>query len=248
MACIRLLNSNQVPPVLALDQGSLGYNNPTLAKFSKVTAMSDRKLHWEKVYSDKPPGEVSWFQQEPHLSLRLIGNTQLEPGDAMIDVGGGASTLVDHLCTAGFTNIAVLDISSHALAHARLRLAERACNVDWYEEDVTGFEPPRQFCLWHDRAVFHFLTEKADRKKYIDVLRKALKPGGHLVIMAFALDGPKKCSGLDIVQYDTEKLNAELGKGFVLVETGHETHLTPMGNEQKFAYFRYTRQTKQGSF
>jgi len=206
--------------------------------------MPDRKLHWEKVYSNKSPGEVSWFQQEPHLSLRLISNTQLEPGDAIIDVGGGASTLVDHLCTAGFTNIAVLDISAQALAHARLRLAKRTCNVDWYEADVTTFEPPRQFSLWHDRAVFHFLTEEADRQKYVDVLCKALIPGGHLIIMAFALDGPKKCSGLDIVQYDAEKLNAELGNGFVLTESGYETHLTPAGNEQKFAYFRYIRKAQ----
>jgi trans-aconitate methyltransferase len=136
----------------------------------------------------------------------------------------------------------VLDISAQALAHARLRLAEQICNVDWYEADVTMFEPPRQFSLWHDRAVFHFLTDKADRQKYVDVLFKTLIPGGHLIIMAFALDGPKKCSGLDIVQYDAEKMNAELGSGFILTESGYETHLTPAGNEQKFAYFSYTRQ------
>ena len=204
--------------------------------------MPDRKLHWEKVYGSKQPIEVSWFQQDPLLSLRLIGNAQLDPGDAIIDVGGGASTLVDHLCDAGFTSIAVLDISGQALSQARQRLAERASDVEWYEHDVTSFEPPREFSLWHDRAVFHFLTEKADRQKYVDVLRKAIKPGGHLVIMTFALDGPLKCSGLDIVQYDAAKINAELGKGFVLAESGHESHFTPAGNEQKFAYFRYIRQ------
>jgi len=206
--------------------------------------MSDRKTHWEKVYSNKSALEVSWFQQKPRLSLRLIKNSRLEPAAAIIDVGGGASTLVDHLCEAGYTDIAVLDISGQALAQSRLRLAEQTCHVDWYEADVTSFQPPRQFSLWHDRAVFHFLTEKADRQKYMEVLCRALKPGGHVVIMTFAMNGPKKCSGLDIVQYNAEKMNAELGKGFVLLESGHETHLTPAGNQQKFAYFRYTRQVQ----
>lgn len=207
--------------------------------------MSDRKHHWENVYSSKSHLEVSWFQQEPKLSLRLIADTNIVNSDAIIDIGGGASTLVDHLCEAGFVHIGVLDISGQALKQAENRLAGKACNIEWYEADVTGFEPPHQFSLWHDRAAFHFLTEKTDREKYVEVLQSTLKPGGHLIIMTFAIDGPKKCSGLDIVQYDAEKLNAELGSGFDLVESGHETHLTPAGSEQKFAYFRYRRQVDQ---
>lgn len=204
--------------------------------------MADRKTHWENVYGSKSPLEVSWYQQKPGLSLRLIRDTGLDHGAPIIDVGGGASTLVDHLCSEGFKNIGVLDVSARALTHARLRLAEKASDVEWYEADVTGFDPPHPFALWHDRAVFHFLTDRADRKKYVQVLKRALQPGGHLIIMAFAIGGPKKCSGLDIVQYDAKKLQAELGDSFQLMETGHEGHITPGGNEQNFAYFRFTRQ------
>lgn len=203
--------------------------------------MSDRKKHWENVYSKKSPLEVSWYQQEPNLSLRLIRDTGLDNDAAIIDVGGGASTLVDSLCDEGYTNITILDVSAQALAHARLRLADKTGAVEWCEADVTEFKPSKRFALWHDRAVFHFLTAKDDREKYVEVLKRALGSGGHLVIMAFAIDGPKKCSGLDIVQYDAEKLKAELGDDFELIETGFETHTTPAGKEQKFAYFRFIK-------
>ncbi len=205
--------------------------------------MTERKTHWEKVYANNSPLRVSWYQKEPVLSLQLIRNTQIALDAAIIDVGGGASILVDRLCDAMYTNIGVLDVSARALAHAKERLADKACGMEWYEEDVTEFNPPRRFSLWHDRAVFHFLTSQADRVRYIDVLKRALEPGGHLIIMAFAIGGPKKCSGLDIVQYDADKLMAELGQGFELLETGHEVHATPSGNEQKFAYFRLQRVT-----
>jgi len=203
--------------------------------------MSERKAHWENIYLNKSPNEVSWYQQEPSWSLQLIRTIQLDRNAAIIDVGGGASTLVDKLCDDGYTNIGVLDVSAHALAHARERLADKACRVEWYEEDITEFEPPHQYALWHDRAVFHFLTRKSDRKKYVNILKRALLPGGHLILMAFAIDGPKKCSGLDIVQYDEDKLMAELAGGFELLETGHEVHITPAGKEQKFAYFHFGR-------
>ena len=199
--------------------------------------MSDRKNHWEKVYRNKSPLEVSWFQENPALSLQLIGDARLALDAPVIDVGGGASILVDKLCDAGYTNIAVLDVSASALAHARERLAGRANAVHWYEADVTRFKPPQRFALWHDRAVFHFLTDKTDRDSYVSVLKQALRPGGHVIIMAFAIDGPAKCSGLDIVQYDEDKLKAALGPGFELAETGFETHKTPAGGQQKFAYF-----------
>ena len=203
--------------------------------------MSERKAHWENVYLNKSPDEVSWYQQEPTRSLQLIRTIQLDRTAAIIDVGGGASTLVDKLCDDGYKNIGVLDVSAHALAHSKERLADKACRAEWYEEDITEFEPPHQYALWHDRAVFHFLTRKSDRKKYVNILKRALLPGGHLIIMAFAIDGPKKCSGLDIVQYDADKLMAELAGGFELVETGNEVHMTPAGKEQKFAYFHFTR-------
>jgi SAM-dependent methyltransferase len=214
--------------------------------------MSDRKEHWENVYRNKSPDEVSWYQQEPTLSLQLIGSVPLPLDAPIIDVGGGASTLVDKLWDEGFTNISVLDVSGCALAHARDRLAAKlavkmaaglvdgADAMQWFEEDVTCFNPPRRFALWHDRAVFHFLTDKADRDSYVSVLKQALEPGGHLIIMTFAIDGPLKCSGLEIVRYDADKLKTALGPGFELEETGHETHKTPSGGQQKFAYFRFT--------
>lgn len=201
--------------------------------------MSHRKKHWESVYQNKSPLEVSWYQQDPVLSLRLIRDTRLALDEPVIDIGGGASRLVDTLCESGYTRVSVLDISANALAYAKHRLAEKANTVQWYEADVTHFNPPHRFALWHDRAVFHFLTSRADRESYIGVLKQTLAPGGHLIIMTFAIDGPVKCSGLDIVQYDAETITAELGAGFELVETGHEVHLTPAGNPQKFIYFHF---------
>lgn len=214
--------------------------------------MSDRKEHWENVYRNRSPDEVSWYQREPTLSLQLIESVPLPLDAPIIDVGGGASTLVDKLSDEGYTNISVLDVSASALAHTRERLAAKfairmagglvdgADAIEWFEEDVTCFKPPHRFMLWHDRAVFHFLTNKADRDRYVGVLKQALEPGGHLIIMTFAIDGPLKCSGLEIVRYDVDKLKAALGQGFELVETGHEIHKTPSGGQQKFAYFRFT--------
>ena len=205
--------------------------------------MSETKKHWENVYRTKSPQEVSWYQQEPALSLSLITAAELPPDAAIIDVGGGSSLVVDRLSDEGYTNVSVLDISAGALAHAKHRLGAKAGAVHWYEEDVTRFKPPHRFLLWHDRAVFHFLTARVDRERYVDVLKQALAPRGHIIIMTFAIDGPRKCSGLDIVQYDARKLAAELGPGFELIEEGHEVHLTPAGSEQRFAYFHFVKTT-----
>ena len=201
--------------------------------------MSVRKEHWEKVYQNKSPDEVSWYQPSPALSLQLIANTRLAFDAPIIDVGGGASTLVDELCDSGYSNVSVLDVSASALAYAKQRCADKVSGVHWYEEDVTCFKPPHRFALWHDRAVFHFLTGRADREDYIRVLKQSVEPGGHIIMMTFAIDGPKKCSGLDIVQYDEDKLISELGPGFELIEAGFDVHFTPAGNQQKFAYFRF---------
>lgn len=203
--------------------------------------MFDRKAHWEKVYGSKSPLEVSWYQREPTQSMRLIQNAGVSSDAAIIDIGGGTSTLVDRLCAGSYTDLSVLDISSNALDHAKERLAGQACNVNWYNEDVVNFDPPQRFSVWHDRAVFHFLTDPADRARYVKVVRRILAPGGHLIIMAFSIGGPQKCSGLDIVQYDENKLLAELGEGFKSLEVGEEVHITPSGSEQKFAYFHFLR-------
>ena len=203
----------------------------------------DRKVHWEGIYTDRSPLEVSWYQSDPELSVSLIQNTGISKEASIIDVGGGASVLVDRLYASGFHNLTILDISAKALVHTRLRLGESADKIDWFESDVTDFVAPHPFDLWHDRAVFHFLTDQKDRRSYVEVLNKALRPGGHLVLAAFAIDGPEKCSGLDIVQYDAEKLSAELGEGFTLKREQTEVHITPAEKEQKFAYFWFVKET-----
>lgn len=204
--------------------------------------MSERKTHWDQVYQNKSPLEVSWYQKQPTICLDLIEHTGISKDAALIDVGGGASTLIDHLMAAGYTNLTVLDISAAALAHAQQRMGQQANAVNWIVADVTEFSAPTKYALWHDRAVFHFLTKQSDRDAYISVLRQSLQPGGHMILAAFGIGGPDKCSGLDIVQYDAEKLSAELGKEFVLQEETAETHQTPDGRPQKFGYFRFIYQ------
>jgi len=202
--------------------------------------MSGRKEHWEKVYREKSPDTVSWYQGVPALSLSLIEKAALPLDAPVIDVGGGAATLVDNLCERGYSNVSVLDISAAALAHCRNRLAQKGYQAHWFEEDVTRFNPPHRFALWHDRAVFHFLTSKTDRESYVDVLEHSLQPGGQVAMLTFAVGGPARCSGLDIVQYDADRLGAELGAHFRLMEWGRETHLTPAGKQQDFAWFRFS--------
>lgn len=201
----------------------------------------EKKTHWEEVYRTKSPTEVSWFQRQPAVSVELIEACGIGRDDPVIDVGGGASRLVDQLLVRGFRRLAVLDISGTAIVHAKERLGKNADSVEWYETDITGFVPPHPFALWHDRAVFHFLTAEADRRRYVEALRKATTPMGHVIIATFAIGGPEKCSGLDIVQYDAPSMCAELGNGFELVEERDELHITPADKEQKFAYFRFRR-------
>jgi SAM-dependent methyltransferase len=201
----------------------------------------NRKTHWEDIYRDKSPLEVSWFQSEPALSLQLITNTGFSTDTAIIDIGGGASVLVDRLLERGYKHLAVLDISGTALSHTKQRLGATAEQVEWFESDIITFAPPHPFDIWHDRAVFHFLTAASDRKRYVDTLKQTLKPGGHLILAAFAIGGPTRCSGLDIVQYDANKLARELGEDFTLVEQVSETHVTPSKAPQQFAYFRFIK-------
>lgn len=201
----------------------------------------NRRDHWNHIYQTRAPHELSWFQSRPTVSLRLVEATGVAKDDPILDAGGGASVLVDCLLDAGFTRVAVLDISAAALQYARQRLGERAHRVEWFEADVTEFQPPHPFRLWHDRAVFHFLTDSEDRRKYVQTLERSLLPGGHVIVATFALDGPPKCSGLPVMRYDGAALCAELGPGFRLVQQLGETHVTPWRTEQKFSYFHFLR-------
>lgn len=199
--------------------------------------MSEQKSHWENIYTIKAPNEVSWYQLHPETSLELISRTGVEKTAQIIDVGGGASSLVDDLLSAGFKNITVLDIATAAIEKSKERLGELADDVIWIEADVTQASLPHLFYdVWHDRAVFHFLTNAKDRLCYINTVKESLKQGGHIVIATFAPDGPKKCSGLDTVRYSPQDLQREFGDNFLLVESVGEVHRTPFNTEQKFTY------------
>jgi hypothetical protein len=197
-----------------------------------------RREHWDQVYREKSPTRTSWFQPEPSLSLALIQGAGIGLNAAIIDVGGGESVLVDCLLDRGFNQLTVLDISAVALDRVRQRLPADS-PVQWIVADITDFEPSTRFSLWHDRAVFHFLTDSEDRAAYKAALEQGLAPGAQLVIGTFALDGPERCSGLEVVRYDADSLGRELGPGFELLDQEDEVHTTPWGTQQKFCFFRY---------
>jgi SAM-dependent methyltransferase len=203
---------------------------------------TDRKSHWETVYSTKAESGVSWYQVEPRLSLELIGAVAPAQGDRIIDMGGGASVLVDRVLDLPFEEIAVLDISEVALGKAKARLGERAERVRWVVADVTETPELGTFDIWHDRAVFHFLTDPEDRRSYVELALRTVPEGGHLVIATFAEDGPKRCSDLHVCRYNTRSLASELGEGFSLVREASETHTTPRGSSQAFFYGVFRRQ------
>ncbi len=207
----------------------------------------NREQHWNHVYQTKAPDDVSWFQTRPATSLQLIEACGGGKADGIVDIGGGASALVECLLDAGYTNLAVLDISSAALDHVKRRLVDRARTIEWFVADVTRFTPSRRFALWHDRAVFHFLTEKADRRKYVETMKRTLTPEGHAIIATFAIDGPEKCSGLSVCRYDASTICTELGAEFQLLEQLNEAHLTPWNTEQHFSYFRFARLGEKGN-
>ncbi len=195
------------------------------------------KTHWEHIYHTKESAQVSWYQLHPHLSLQYTQNTGISKNAQIIDVGGGASTLVDHLLDDGFQQVTVLDISSEALEITQKRLGQRSNSVRWLEADITQTALPyHKYDLWHDRAVFHFLTEAPDRERYINTVKEAVKPGGHIIVATFASDGPDHCSGLEVSRYDPQSLHNEFGAGFELLDSTREEHHTPFGTEQKFVY------------
>jgi SAM-dependent methyltransferase len=198
----------------------------------------DDQQHWQRVYERKASDQVSWFQPSASRSLELIRRATSDIDSApVIDVGGGASVLVDELLDAGYRDLTVLDLAGSALATAQARLGARAAQVRWIEGDVRSASlPSRQFALWHDRAVFHFLVDAADRAAYMRQVRHALRPGGHALVATFALDGPTSCSGLPVARYDADSLHRELGPDFSLVASEREEHHTPMGTTQAFVY------------
>ena len=200
---------------------------------------TDRKAHWERIYQEKKEQDTSWFQPRPETSLALIETTG-EPLDAaIIDVGGGSSRLVDHLLEQGRHNISVLDISGSALAKTRRRLGTRADEVNWLETDLLDGSVGGPYRVWHDRAVFHFLTEAEDRDRYLAQLKTSLAPGGHCIIATFGPQGPEACSGLPVRRYSPRMLAETLGDTFELVETREEQHRTPAGKIQSFVYCRF---------
>lgn len=200
------------------------------------------KTHWDHVYETKAPTQVSWYQEHAQLSLQLIQRTGVLPTARIIDVGGGASTLADGLVAAGFQHITVLDISGASLQLARQRLGAAAAGVTWIEADITEASLPGQaYDLWHDRAVFHFLTRPVDRQRYASAVRHAVRPGGHIIIATFALDGPDRCSGLETMRYSPATLHAEFGDDFTLAGHAREIHRTPSGTDQAFLYCHFRR-------
>jgi len=202
---------------------------------------TSRKAHWENVYVTKGENEVSWFQEKPVPSLELIELVKPTRRAAIVDIGGGASRLVDQLLARGFENVTVLDLSEAALERARARLGDKAAEVQWVAADVTSWNPSQSFDLWHDRAAFHFLTDPADRAAYLARLDRSIKPGGFVIIGTFALDGPQMCSGLPITRYDAASLGELLGSGFELVHSRRHEHATPWAAIQRFQFSLFRR-------
>jgi 2-polyprenyl-3-methyl-5-hydroxy-6-metoxy-1,4-benzoquinol methylase len=195
------------------------------------------KDHWEQVYATRPVDAVSWFQPHAEHSLRLIRDTGVAHSAPIIDVGGGASTLVDDLIRAGYSQLTVLDLSATALAAARDRLGAQGDAVQWLQADVTHAGLPRHaYDVWHDRAVFHFLSSPEERRAYVRTVLHAVRPGGHVIVATFAEDGPTECSGLTVMRYSADALHAEFGEAFTLLRSEKEAHHTPSGAVQQFVY------------
>jgi trans-aconitate methyltransferase len=202
---------------------------------------ASRKQHWNEVYAKKSPESLTWFQPRPETSLTLIRSAGLAREARLIDVGGGTSLLTSVLLEEGFQHLSILDVSDRAIELAKTRLGNRASEIEWYEADLTTFEPPHRWDLWHDRAVFYFLTAEEDRRAYCRVMNHSVEPGGYVVIATFALDGPTRCSGLEVVRYSPESLHAELGGQYEFRGRLAEDHRTPADGMQRFVYSWFQR-------
>ncbi|MAX26307.1 MAG: SAM-dependent methyltransferase [Phycisphaeraceae bacterium] len=205
----------------------------------------DRADYWNNAYQAKSDEQLSWYQPQSTLSLQLIDSLKLPSSAAIMDVGGGGpSALAGELLDRGFAGLSILDVSHDALERCRQRLGKRADQVTWLHTDITHFIPTHQYDLWHDRAVFHFLTTPADQATYIAAMQQGVKPAGHAIIATFAPDGPMQCSGLDVMRWSAEALAHAVGHAFVLVASIRETHQTPWGKPQAFTYCLFQRRTK----
>ena len=197
----------------------------------------DVKTHWEKVYTTNAPESFSWYREHLETSLALIERTAVGRSASIIDIGGGESTFVDDLLLRGYKNLTVLDVSQTAIEVTKKRLGSTAEQVRWLVDDILEIElGPRAYDLWHDRAVFHFLTTPERRLAYVRQVTRAVKPGGHVIVSTFGPEGPMKCSGLEVMRYDAESLHGEFGGHFRLMETSQELHQTPFGTAQQFLY------------
>jgi SAM-dependent methyltransferase len=195
------------------------------------------QTHWDKIYSEKAPDKVSWYRPHLEASLALIEEARVGPTASIIDVGAGESTLVDDLLVRGYSNLTVLDISQAAIAASKKRLGDTGERVRWLVADITQAElGPSAYDVWHDRAVFHFLTAEADRRAYVHQVVSSVRRGGHVIVSAFGPEGPTRCSGLDVVRYDAESMHAEFGANFRLISSSRQQHETPFGTTQQFLY------------
>ena len=209
--------------------------------FNFINFKHSRKEHWERVYNKNKTDELGWYQDYPEMSLKLIADTGVGVDGNIIDIGGGTSRLAGILLDQGYRKLTVLDISGSSIEKAILQLGEKSNQITWIEADVTKFDFSESFDVWHDRAVFHFLTDSVDRRRYVDALYQALKPGGHLIISTFCLEGPPKCCRLNVVRYSAETLQKEFGDNFEMIETFNEVHDTPSKVQQNFIYCRFMK-------
>lgn len=208
------------------------------ARYAVVMTLQE---HWEDIYTSRAPDDVSWYEPDPAMSRRLVAEAIEEGAESVIDIGGGASRLVDHLLDMSLKQVAVLDIAESGLAVSKRRLGDRARQVEWILADVTTAVDIGRFDVWHDRAVFHFLTDEADRRHYVRLAERTLRPGGTAIMATFASDGPEQCSGLEVRRYDAGQLAEECGRGFELTQSERYVHTTPSGSNQNFLFATFHR-------